>query len=788
MALENQTFKAPAIPKMGKNIVSSSVFSGVSKSIKSPQLKKSKIKFSPLTTTKKTDVEKLKGDTKKDEQKIQSTKTLQETNLILAEIQNQLALDYANRILERKQRILASRKVQRKQKLKEKEDFVEKGPKFSAIKNTFDKITSPIRSIFDKLLDFLTLVGGGILLNKAWEWLSDPENRKKFIDTIKFLTDHWKWIVGAIVGAKLLKGIFKLIGFLGKIRKLINIFRKKPPNTGGGRRGGKTNPNNPSGGCGPVTGKGGCLDQLSATSETAKNLAKTLFATAFAVGYFKRLVPKAAPAKEAPASAPLQLPGEKEQEQQQPPLTTDKPSKKTEPIILKSFTGREIPQELSDVLDLLQREYKRTGKDQSALTEKGFLQVKATARNRLGLLGLGGPDLTPQISFNPKLTPKSNEEAIAAATALFTIANLPATLAPFAAGKGAVTRVIRSASKRSGLNNYRAPNVQNFGTAAAKKSAGNNVLQFPMNRIRKDADKQIAAQMQTEFTAVRKRGYDTDQTIEILSKIKEFKDILIAPSPVLRSEGGTIPGKGSPIVDSVSAMLAPGEEVIRTASSNMFRPVLKDINDNAGRLFTDFEKGTFLQEKQILLSKNTNKSFGESAEKFDEIVEKLLRKQQKEKEDRLRDKIRDAGGIVRVLNRMGLAGQTNNPTGSTIRQHNDPRNPIGEVVGGPEYEPVINTINNQPKQFEDVLTLNVTPKAREEPPIRTYTANNNRSSNTSPTFATLPLPAQVLADQGNPPPPIQSDDVSAEPLITNMSVDPNNPAIAEAFQDYGIFT
>jgi len=309
-----------------------------------------------------------------------------------------------------------------------------------------------------------------------------------------------------------------------------------------------------------------------------------------------------------------------------------------------------------------------------------------------------------------------------------------------------------------------------------------------MNRIRKDADKQIVAQMQTEFNAVRKRGYDTDQTIKILSEIKEFKDILIAPSPVLRSEGGTIPGKGSPIVDSVSAMLAPGEEVIRTASSNMFRPVLKDINDNAGRLFTDFEKGTFLQEKQILLSKNTNKSFGESAEKFDEIVEKLLRKQQKEKEDRLRDKIRDAGGIVRVLNRMGLAGQTNNPTGSTIRQHNDPRNPIGEVVGGPEYEPVINTINNQPKQFEDVLTLNVTPKAREEPPIRTYTANNNRSSNTSPTFATLPLPAQVLADQGNPPPPIQSDDVSAEPLITNMSVDPNNPAIAEAFQDYGIFT
>ena len=63
------------------------------------------------------------------------------------------------------------------------------------------------------------------------------------------------------------------------------------------------------------------------------------------------------------------------------------------------------------------------------MTEYGFLQVKATARNRIGLLG--GPDLTPRIHFNPNLTPKTNAEAIAAAEALFTIANLPATLAPF---------------------------------------------------------------------------------------------------------------------------------------------------------------------------------------------------------------------------------------------------------------------------------------------------------------------------------------------------------------------
>ena len=395
--------------------------------------------------------------------------TLTETNKILVEIQNQLAIDFANRIAEKKQTLKLSRKTGRKKKLGEKEEFVERGTKLQKSANAFGKkVLAPIKSIFDKLLDFLTIVGGGILLNAAWVWLQDEKNREKLVKIFTFLKTYWKEILVGLLTLKVIGAIGKLVGFANTLRKLFKRLRglgRRPPGAGGANTRG-SNPNPGGGGCGPVTGKGGCLDQLSATSETAKNLAQTLFATAFAVGYFKRL--KAKPV-EAPASAPLQLPGEKEQEQQPPPLTTDNPLKAPEPIILKSFTGREIPQELSDVLDLLQREYKRTGKDQSALTEKGFLQVKATARNRI----LGGPDLTPQISFNPKLTPKSNEEAIAAATALFTIANLPATLAPFAAGKGAVTRVIRSASKR-------APNV---GTAAAKKSAGNNVLQFPMNRI-----------------------------------------------------------------------------------------------------------------------------------------------------------------------------------------------------------------------------------------------------------------------------------------------------------------
>ena len=54
------------------------------------------------------------------------------------------------------------------------------------------------------------------------------------------------------------------------------------------------------------------------------------------------------------------------------------------------------------------------------------MSVRATAPNRAnlgGLFGLSGPDLTPQISFNPELTPESNQAAVSQAEALFTAAN-----------------------------------------------------------------------------------------------------------------------------------------------------------------------------------------------------------------------------------------------------------------------------------------------------------------------------------------------------------------------------
>ena len=105
-------------------------------------------------------------------------------------------------------------------------------------------------------------------------------------------------------------------------------------------------------------------------------------------------------------------------------------------IAFTSFTGKTLPSELNPVVLDLQEKFKETGETQSALTPQGFVKIEATAPNRLGILG--GPDMTPRISYNEKLTIKSNKQAVDNATALFTAANLPATLSPLVSGRGAV--------------------------------------------------------------------------------------------------------------------------------------------------------------------------------------------------------------------------------------------------------------------------------------------------------------------------------------------------------------
>lgn len=86
------------------------------------------------------------------------------------------------------------------------------------------------------------------------------------------------------------------------------------------------------------------------------------------------------------------------------------------------------------------------------------------------------------------------------------------------------------------------------------------------------------------------------------------------------SQGMTVPGKGSGLVDSVKAMLAPGEEVIRTASANLFRPVLKDINENAGRLWVLFSQAVKKLLSVTDYQNEVSKQFQKTIESFDKYL------------------------------------------------------------------------------------------------------------------------------------------------------------------------
>jgi len=109
------------------------------------------------------------------------------------------------------------------------------------------------------------------------------------------------------------------------------------------------------------------------------------------------------------------------------------------------------------------------------------------------------------------------------------------------------------------------------------------------------------------------------------------------------SEGGSVGGRGSGVVDSVRAMLAPGEEVIRTASAMLFRPLLKDINDNAGRLW-----GTFTLAVQKLLGVVSKQK--ELAQDFGNVIEKFNRFIEQEKARKILDGS-DGGGETRPVPR-----------------------------------------------------------------------------------------------------------------------------------------
>ena len=123
------------------------------------------------------------------------------------------------------------RKEKEKARRSDKEKDLE--GKFQGLKTVASKVLAPIKSMWEKLLDFVTTIFLGRFAIKLFEWFSDKENQKKIKAIGRFIKDFWpallagyllfgnalsKFIIG--FGVKLVawsaKLIAKVIPALGK--------------------------------------------------------------------------------------------------------------------------------------------------------------------------------------------------------------------------------------------------------------------------------------------------------------------------------------------------------------------------------------------------------------------------------------------------------------------------------------------------------------------------------------------------------------------------------------------
>ena len=710
--------------------------------------------------------------------------TLTETNKILVEIQNQLAIDFANRIAEKKQTLKLSRKTGRKKKLGEKEEFVERGTKLQKSANAFGKkVLAPIKSIFDKLLDFLTIVGGGILLNAAWVWLQDEENREKLVKIFTFLKTYWKEILVGLLTLKVVSAIGKLVGFALTLRKLFKKLRglgRRPPGAGGTRG---INPP-PGGGCGPVTGKGGCLDQLSATSQVAGNLAKTLFATAFAVNYFKRFQP----AVKAP---PQQKEAEQQAEETKELTPLEKIRRKAIPAEVQEYVGPLLQKYFSDLTI-----FGKT-KTQSVQTPMGQLIVEPTSKN------VFTGDQTPKFRF----ISKEEQDYKAQQTQLIldnpwiktffgaqTVLDYAGMVMAGRSGMGAKSKSPFTGLKSMNLSKFRTSIKNRLGqlqpklprrqvdrlVEASAKEAQSPAFHRSIGEKTKDG-KLVVDQNVILDEALRRSVprvlSGTSGTSKERKKLEQFRQTLeksFANSPdrqpetQLRSMGGTIFGKGSQTVDSVPAMLAPGEEVIRSSASNIFRPVLKDINDNAGRMFIAFRDATNRMAKNNDLQADETSRSLTLFEKFKDLLDDQIQKIELEK-------FKEAAKNTLLVNGPG----NNNTTGNAVLMSNTQQqsNATQNLLNQTQTEPQTPTLK---------VNLNVANSS-----LNQY--NHRRSTTTTGggpiPIETIhfPMPGTVV-DARTPTqaqPEEQPTDSSSTDIII-APVDVNNPFFGRSFSVYGV--
>ena len=135
-----------------------------------------------------------------------------EINNVLTGIAEFIKSDYESRVQDEDSKNAQLREDESKKDQANKEKGLE-----ATGKKTNDKIgkqsqgiISPVKGIFQKLLDAVTAIGLGIVGNAAFKFLARPEIFEKLGGIFDFITKHFKWVLGGL-------GAIALIGIIAPI-------------------------------------------------------------------------------------------------------------------------------------------------------------------------------------------------------------------------------------------------------------------------------------------------------------------------------------------------------------------------------------------------------------------------------------------------------------------------------------------------------------------------------------------------------------------------------------------
>ena len=695
----DQVYKAPSIPKLSRRNIKSTLISGAIKP--GIELKKTKFSFiKPLVKLIPDSLVPIKEEENKGSlvKNIQSgigiQKLLEQSNKILSQIKQQLSLDFLSRINEEKKELAENKKRIAAEKVKDKEKKIESGGK-GLLGGTLSAVVAPAKSIFQKLLDFFSIVLTGILVNSAFKWLQKPENQKKLQDFFNFLKEYWQELLIVFGAVKLLGLVRKIWKVANAIKGLIDFFKSKPklpcncPKSPA-QQGGLPD-------CEPVKD---CVDSLIRDPKKGpgflQSLAQALLTTA-AFAPFLLLLKKQpqtaqpqqqkqtpilpispkTPPPSSPPPPPPSSPQKPVQASSSVPTNSRVPFKRaptaTPPAATPGGAFRSgVPMGTRSGLfsifaqfGLGQLEQKRVADRVSKLQQlktsnpqeykKQINQIRIDAKNEKYL------NLVNEITGSPSIPNAYILKALGELRAdeipesIFNIGDNPNKLTP-----DLKTPVI----------------IQSTNQPLNKKG-----LPRKVETIVREKNPNISQQQTLHITAKAiqyiQSGYEITRAVTEASSLI-LKEALKKPNGEISglAGGGTVGGPGRMGIDSVPAMiasgaktmmggaanalLAPGEEVIRASEAMRWRPLLKDINDKGGQLWQAFTNAVRKQGVNESIITDLIGQFGKIIEEFKDLLDK------------------EATNIQRK-------GRTGGATGGGLRPSFGGGNPIGKIdkgVGG----------------------------------------------------------------------------------------------------------